>query len=290
MSETTQVAQQVPPAATQPQEPEKDQATGKYVYSYQPKDAEGQPIGRPYRFLYADQGDLVQQLTAAKENGDRFIHEVKSGKRQLQGEQAKPAPEYKPAAESADEADRKRREEFRRTAEQEFGAPLDDVRDRLKRGRDLEEYTTCNSWVIGKESQGYYICPENTKAIAEYMAANKLAYTYQNLDLVHDELKQEGRIIERPAPQTDFAPAPAGDSQDGTQPPKQAAPPKASTGIVPGQFAGTRREASEAKPPLTAERYRQINRMSRDDFNRLKRTNAKEYDAFIQMRMPKPAA
>ena len=72
-------------------QPEVDEATGKFIYMYQPRDSEGQFIGKPYKYLYTDNADLIRQITEGKEQGDRFIHEVKTGKRKLQGEAAAPA-------------------------------------------------------------------------------------------------------------------------------------------------------------------------------------------------------
>lgn len=145
---------------TQPVEPEKDEATGKFVYNYQPRDSDGQFIGKPYRFLYTDHQDLVQQLTEAKEHGDRYIHEVKSGKRQVHGEAAQPQPDFKPIA-AATEEDKTRREQARRDLEAELGAPIDAVRDRLKRAGELDEYLLAQQWASENEANGFFICPAN---------------------------------------------------------------------------------------------------------------------------------
>src|SRR5271167_2699736 len=140
--------------ATQPVEPEIDKETGKFVYSYQPRDSEGQFIGKPYRFLYTDNADLLKQITDSKEHGDRYIHEVKTGKRQVNGEAATPRPEFKAAPESPEEADKKRREEFRKTAQEEFGADPETVRNTLKKASQLEEGITAYHWALNKQAEG----------------------------------------------------------------------------------------------------------------------------------------
>lgn len=268
----------------QQQQPEVDAATGKYIYSYQPVDTDNNPIGRPYRFLYTDHMDLVKQLTEAKANGDRFIHEVKTGKRKLERELAQEQPDFK-AAPYKDEFDQQVREDWRKNAEAEFGVPLDSVKERLKKARDLEQYLLCQSWAINKEADGYYICPENGKTIAKYMADNNLAYTQANLDSAFEDLQdtlvskpKEATVITTPADSSGN-----GSSQTGTPPAKQ---PQTASGFEPGQFQGARPGTQEQKP-LSAERFRQINKMSRDEFNRLKRTNQREYDAFVAMKTPK---
>lgn len=266
--------------ATQPVEPEVDAESGKFVYHYQPRNKEGEFIGKPYRFLYTDQMDLVRQLTEAKEHGDRFIYEVKSGKRQLKGDPATPAPSYQPAPESEEEAEKRRREEFRKTAEQEFGAPLDDVRANLKKARALDEYFIANTWAQQNEANGYYICPDNAKTMMKYLADNNLALTTKNLDLALEELKDT--LVQKPQEQAKSA--------DSTQQQPEATngtPPVAkprSTGIMPGQFGGSRTLSPTDKQPLTKERFRQIERMGRDEWKKLQRTNAKEADAFLTMK------
>lgn len=265
--------------ATQPtvidNKPEVDQETGKFIYTYQPRDSEGQFIGKPYRFLYTDHQDLIKQITDAKENGDRFIHEVKTGKRQLAGEPAVPRPEFKPAPEPPEEADKKRREEFRKTAEEEFGAPLDEVRKRIKLAGEVDEYLAAQKWATENEANGYYICPQNAKKISEFLKEKNWAFTPANYDKAFEELRDS--LDKKPQ-------APPADSTQ--QQPTRAEVKPQSTGIIPGQFAGTRQPNRTEKQPLTTERFRQINRMSRDEWNKLRRTNAKEAEAFLVMKNP----
>ncbi len=268
--------------ATQPtitdNQPEVDKGTGKFVYTYQPRDSEGQFIGKPYRFLYTDHQDLIKQITDAKENGDRFIHEVKSGKRKLVGEPAAPQPTYQPAPESTEDAEKKRREEFRKTAEQELGAPIEQVRADMKRARQLEEGLAAYNWALNKQAEGYYPCAENSKKISDWVKEKKLAFTPANYDLAFEELRDS--LAQAPKEE----PAPPADSTQ--QPSTRTETRPQSTGIIPGQFAGTRQPNRTEKQSLSAERFRQINRMSRDEFNRLKKTNKTEYDAFVLMKMP----
>jgi hypothetical protein len=273
-------------AVTQPQEPEvkqnepeKDPETGKFIYTYQPRDAEGQFIGKPYRFLYTDHQDLIRQLTDAKANGDRFIHEVKTGKRKLHGEPAQPVPEFKPAPEDADEAERKRREDFRKTAEKEFGAPVETVRETFKKATTLSEKMTAYLWAMNKQAEGYYPCPENAKTISDWLAEKNLAYSPANYDLAFEELKD--KLVQAPREQ-----APADSTQQQPPPTRTEEVKPRSTGIMPGQFAGTRQPTRTDKQALSMERFRQIDKMSRDQWKRLQRENPKEAETFLAMKFP----
>lgn len=273
--------------ATQPvitdTQPEIDPETGKFVYAYQPRDSEGQFIGKPYRYLYTDHQDLVKQITEGKEAGDRYINDIKTGKRSVVGDPASPRSNYEPAAESAEDAERKERETFRRVAEKEFGAPLDEVRTDIREAREMREYTLANSWALENEANGYYMCPKNGRDITTWLNdetkhdGKKLALNRKNLDLAFDSLKDT--LVPKPQEQ-----APPADSTQ--QPPTRAEVKPQSTGIIPGQFQGTRPGASAARQPLTAERFRQIDKMSRDEWKRLERTNAKESQAFLAMKYP----
>ena len=271
----TQVTQPVEPEVKENQ-PEVDPESGKFIYTYQPRDSEGQFIGKPYRFLYTDHQDLIRQITEAKENGDRFIHEVKSGKRKLQGEPATPVPTYQPAPESTEEDERKRREEFRKTAEQEFGAPVDQVRADMKRARELEEYLVCNTWAMNNTD--YYACAKNAQDISKWLKSQEppLKVSAANLDLAFEALKET--LV--PKPQEPAAPA---DSTQ-QQPPTRTEVRPQSTGIIPGQFAGTRQPNRTEKPLMSVDRFRQIDRMSYPLFQKLKRDNPTEYWNFVRMK------
>lgn len=262
---------------TQPVEPEVDQETGKFIYNYQPRDSEGQFIGKPYKYLYTDNQDLVRQITEGKEQGDRYIHEVKTGKRQVHGEPAVPRPEFKAAPESVEDADKKRREEFRKTAQEEFGADPETVRNTLKKASQLEEGITAYHWALNKQADGYYPCSENGKKIGAWLSEKKLANTPANYDLAFEELRDS--LVQAPKEQ------PPADSTQQQQPTRVEVKPQ-STGIIPGQFAGTRQPGRTEKQPLTRERFRQIDKLSRDQWNRLQRDNPNESKAFLAMKYP----
>jgi hypothetical protein len=280
----TQVTQPVEPQAPERGVDPKD-GVEKFIYSYQPRDREGQFIGKPYKYFYIDHADLAEQIRAGKEEGDRYIHEVKTGKRQVHGEPASPRTEFIPAPESTEETDRKRREDFRKTAQEEFGAPPEVVRETLKKASKFEEGMAAQNWALNKEAEGYYMCAQNGRALIAWLddetkhGGKKLAYTPANYDLAFEALKDT--LVPKPSEQPV---APADSTQQPAPPPTQAKPQ--STGIIPGQFAGTRQPNSTEKRPLTAERFRQIKRMSRDEWNRLRRANPKEADAYLQMTMP----
>ncbi|VVB52757.1 Uncharacterised protein [uncultured archaeon] len=288
MSETitpTQVVVEnaVPPAATQQTEPEVDAASGKKVYSYQPLDADKQPIGKPYRFLYTDYPDLVKQITEAKESGDRYIHEVKTGKRQVQGDPAVPKPDFK-TVEATDEADKKRREQYRKDFEAEIGAPVESVKARLKFADDIRDYQIMSGWALDKQEEGYVICQENYRAIKGYMDEHKLEIAnVKNLNLAFDELGDKLKLSKPEA--TSSTEVTNSSSSPTTAAP--AAPSKPASGVRPGQFEGQRPSTATENTPLSAKRYREIKLMSYPEFKKLERTNAKEYWAFVEMKAAK---
>lgn len=262
-------------------QPEVDQATGKFIYNYQPRDSEGQFIGKPYRFLYTDHQDLIRQITEAKEHGDRFIYEVKTGKRKLVGEPAVPAPSYQPAPESTEEVERKRREEFRKVAEQEFGAPIDTVREDIKEGRKTRERLEAQNWAMNKQADGYYPCHPNAKKIADYLFEKQLKPCSANYDLAFEELRDS--FVKEPQEQAQ----PADSTQQQAPPAPTQAKPQ-STSVIPGQFSGTRPPNRTEKQPLTRERFREINKMSRDQWKKFERTSPKEAEAFLAMKYAQP--
>lgn len=281
--QATQATQPEQTQATQPVEPQKDPATGKYIHMYQPKDADGNAFGKEYKYLYTDNADLVKQLQEGKEQGDRWIHEVKAGKRQVNGEKAQPVPDYKPAPDSADDTDKRRREEFRKTFQEEFGTSVEDGRERFKQQRGLESRTAAYNWALNKQADGYYPCTENAKKISEYLKTHDLANTPANYDIAFDDLKSELIATPEESKQSasDSPKSPNEQSSGSTQTPDKTQ----STGIIPGQFQSTRPEKPGSKPPLSAERYRAIDKLGHDAFMKLERTNKAEYNAFLLMKI-----
>jgi hypothetical protein len=258
-------------------EPEVDPETGKFIYPYQPRDSEGKFIGKPYRFLYTDHMDLIRQMEEAKENADRTIYEIKIGKRKIVGEAAVKDPDWQPAPESTEEAERKGREEFRKRAEQEFGAPIEEVRKTLRQQRETAAITVAQNWALNKQADGYYPCKENAKKIGDWLREKQYAFTPANYDLAFEELKDT--LVPTPPPEQ---PAITADSTQ-QQPTRAEIAPK-STGIIPGQFAGTRSPNNTEKRPLTKERFREIDKMTRDQWKSLQRVNSKEAQAFLTMK------
>ncbi len=55
---------------------------------------------------------------------------------------------------------------------------------------------------------------------------------------------------------------------------------------MPGQFAGTRQPTRTDKQALSMERFRQIDKMSRDQWKRLQWENPKEAETFLAMKFP----
>lgn len=252
---------------------EPTQVQEKKVYEYQPTDREGKPLGRLYRLEYTDDADLIKQLSEAKQEGDRFIHEVKTGKRQVQGEAAIAKPSYQPV-EATEDADKIRREALRKDVEAELGAPLDSVRDTLKRASDFDEYLIANQWAVNAESNGYYVCSENANAIAKYLRENKLRVSEKNLDLALEELRDT--LVTKPA-EIPVTPTQDDGASGATQPARSN---NGSTGIQPGN----RRIPTPQKPKLTPERFREINRMSAPQWRMLQRHSPSEATLFLEQK------
>ena len=288
--ETTQTTQPVVETVTQPAEPEKDAASGKFVYKFASVDADGQP--KEYKYLYTDHKDLADQLVDAKKHGDQYIHEVKSGKRQLTPATHK---DFTPVAATSEE-EKTRREQYRKDFESELGGSMDDVRKQLVEARQIREYTIMNQWALNKQAEGYVFCPENGKAMAKFLEGDNPEKkpldqaNVRNLELAFETLKESGKLkldnstTETSSSTTDKTNSSSGSNDGDTQ---SKSKPTA-TGVKPGTFeGGAPRSQSSDSQPLTAKRYREINLMSLAEFKKLERTNRKEYDGFVQMKQGK---
>lgn len=263
-------------AATQPQQ---DPETGKYVYTFDSVDADGNT--KQYRYLYTDGLDLARQIQESKVNGDRYIHEVKSGKRALTP--AGERPNFKTVEAQAEE-DKTRRAQWRKDLEDEIGAPLDGIKQRLQLADNLHQYTVMRNWAEEKQNDdGYVICQSNSALLLDFLNGNnpekkplEMA-NKKNLDLAFEELKDKLILSDgKSNGTTDSTSAP---KNDATQ---QSSRP--STGVKPGLFEGARPTTNTSEQPLTTKRYREIDRMSLSEFKQLERTNRKEYDAFVKMK------
>jgi len=297
MSDTTAVTptaeeQAATAAATQQAaEPQIDPTTGKFIYTFDSVNDDGET--KQYKYLYKDHLDLANQLVDSKKNGDKYIYEVKSGKRTLTPAKHQ---EFKPVAPTTDE-DKKRRDLARKDFEDELGAPIASVREQLKEARMIREYTVMNQWALNKQAEGYVFCPENGKAMAAFLEGDNPEKkpldqgNVKNLELAFETLRDAGKLkldnsstTESTSSSTDDGNSSRASKDNGTQ------PSRSQSGVKPGTFeGGAPRSGSTDKQPLTAQRFREIDLMSRDQYLKLQRTNRKEFDAFLLMKFPKSA-
>jgi hypothetical protein len=284
-----------PNGSSQQQSPEVDSASGKFVYKFQPTDSDGKPIGKEYRFLYTDHQDLVKQLTDKSNNEQRYIQDLKTGKRSLHGEPAQPRTEFKPRNFSQDEAFQTTmelqnpataRDGFRKFVEAEFGAPLENVRQTLRRTQDTYEKELCRDWALQNEASGYYICPQNATKLAQYLLEHNLAISTTNLDLAFEELKDT--LVPRPSEQSSqSASTDSRQSNSVSETPsltRSTKPQTASTGIMPGQFSGQRSTNQGQTPLLSAKRFGEIEKMSFSEYKKLQRHSPEEVLKYNQMK------
>lgn len=275
-----------------PEETPVTPAVEKQTYSYQAKDKQGNPVGNPQIFYYTDQADLIQQITDANQNATCRIHELKE--QVAKAEKAAPRGEYKPRELTADERFQSTvdlqdpthaQKALRQMVEAEFGAPIDEVRANLKRARDIDEKLLAQNWALNNESKGYHICHDNAVAMATYIMQNNLALTEANLDLAFEVLKET--LVPRPS-DTQAAQIPETQSREAIPSETRSKPQTASTGIIPGQFGGNRRPTAKA-PSLSTERYKAIDRMTRQDWLKLQKHSPQEAELFLKMKHPQPA-
>lgn len=276
---------------TQVTSPEVDSATGKMIYKYQPTDTDGTPIGREKRYLYSDHNDLVSQLTKANSNADKFIHEVKTGKRKIEGDPAVARPEFKAREMSKDEQvsttmglqnPEKSRDSIRQYLEAELGAPLDVVRGTLQNASGMAIRQLAQEWSLENEANGYYIHPENAQSMVTFLEQNKLDYTRKNFDLAFEELKDS--LVQRPSDnsqvtvQTPVQQTPSAETPSQTRNTNRTV----STGIIPGQSGARPRPTNQTT--LSSERFRSIDKMSLNNFKQLQRDNPKEAELFLKLK------
>jgi hypothetical protein len=228
----------------------------KWVREIQPTDENGNPIGHLQRFEADTQQELIDKLATAHLNGSKLIYELKTGKAKkpdlTNAEVSKnPPSSFKPRDFTADEAFQTTlemqnpataRQAVRKIIEAEFGAPLDEVRQSVAQARNINYKFEVDSF-LSEHSHDYYPCQQNLMTMNSFLEQNNLVPTGKNLNLAFDYLKDS--LVQRPVtPSTEALPPQAQAIPENTgtisQPVQRTQPRSVSTGIIPGQFSGSR--------------------------------------------------
>lgn len=156
------------------------------------------------------QDELVDKLVEAQRNATAKIRELnrkaKLGRDLETGERATPEAPRKVAPMSREELERATREMFdpatapaalRRMMEAEFEAPIDEVRQSVKKVRALEqaEAEKTEGLAFMNANPEYKPCPQNQAALTDYLAKHGLAFTRRNLQTAFDDLKEDGLLL-----------------------------------------------------------------------------------------------
>lgn len=223
---------------------------------YQPKDAQGQPIGPPQVFEGTSWQEVTDKIAQAHEHASVKIQELK---RAVRPTYADPVPEFKPRELTADELFKihqdlqdpsKLRQAFRTLSEAEYGAPPEKIRESLGKN-DFSE----TRYRVEREAQkfmdkhpDYVVCGENWEKIQGYFESHKddkgryLAATADNFEMIYEDLKAK-QLLRLQAPVTEV-PAP---TEPGAITPKPTTRPRAAT---TGLFSQHSSASGPAKPTL----------------------------------------
>ncbi len=203
-----------PPVVVPPIEEKK-----KIVVDYQVKDEQGNPIGRPTHIEGWTWEEVSKKQIAAHENAVRYAERVKKNKakdvetqteiRQLE---ASAKQSEQDAATAVDVATKEKdpiklKEAIQKTAKADRDAELA-IQAAKQKGQLI-----ANAW-LADHKDDFLQCDANTKLIGEWMAANGLTLTYENLENAYAAnetklVKPQHRPVEEPAAEAPNAPAAA---------------------------------------------------------------------------------
>ena len=206
--------------------------------TYQPKDAEGNNIGRPQVVEGETWEEVANKIRDMHMHASQHIHSLR---KQIKPETVTDTGvEFKPR--DLTEAERWTLTTelsnpatvdtaLERAMEAKLGAPVAKVRELLNRTQETDKIQRAE-----QESQAwlnthldYKICPHNQAAMIKYLQDNKLACTQQNLSYAFETLQQDGLVLlnepEAPVtPQPQGAEVPPADERQ-----HEAIPPAAPT-------------------------------------------------------------
>ena len=249
----------------------------KYVITTQFKDENGLPVG-PLQYFEADTlEELLEKKDAAHANASVALYKSRNQAKlvtALQAEPNQPIPTFEERQLSADERVRianlmkdpsSAAEGIKTLIEAQLGAPLDVVRDKLRRVEISDRVATANDEVekFKAETPDYVECENNSFNMNKYMSKRGLSYTKANLLTAYKSLKASGLLTLRAVTPTSLAPAPAPKPVVLSQP-TELRPTTSSSGL--------RRDNASAAAPTAAQRktgnlsIRDINKMSAAEY------------------------
>jgi hypothetical protein len=157
-----------------------------------------------------------------------------------------------------------------------IGAPPETVSRILSdiQKKEMAQYIQDESWAFRQEHPDYYNCDENMYALFDAMEQRHYPYSRNNLAIVYDDIKTQGRLIPRPSDdeQTEEL-QPVSQQRPNTA--AEPNPPRPTT--RPRSIAtGIRNSDASGLPPLPRQKYSraEIATMSREEFEKKMRDPA----------------
>lgn len=219
-----------------------EQQEDKWVIDFQTTDKEGNPLGNPTHLEADTQKELLEKMKEANILMARSYHELKTGKSKpdLSKATQRKTSEYKPREWTAEEAfevtnqvqsPTQLRKGIRKAVEDELGMSFEELRENRRIAQQVHQANIATAFVSAHRNE-YHACPQNEKAMYDYMQENNLAYTIENLSTTFNYLKDSLIPIPQAAPVV---------SEEGNASPPAAKPRSASTsGLLPGETSGNR--------------------------------------------------
>jgi len=186
----------------------------KYTKSYQPKDPiSGEPVGPPQVFEADTLEELVDKVTAAHENASVALYEARKAAKLetlLDFDPQTPVRKFVPRQVPADERVKIQnmlgnpataQEGYRILMENEFGAPLSEVRKYMEKAeidqRIAEIQRETDSFLAAHLE--YHDSETNQEKILAYLQKNNYAVTKKNLEIAYKDLMNHGLLAVKPS-------------------------------------------------------------------------------------------
>lgn len=188
-----------------------NEATKQWTISYQPKDENGDPVGREQTFTGASLEEVTEKLSAAHENASvQYYKERKARKFEdmIDVDPAQPLRKYEGKPLSAAELIALQKQlndpaglttAFRKMIEAEFGAPIETIRERLQWTEFQERDNLMDQAVTAflQDHPEYYNHNRNRDDMSTWLEKRGLPVTRKNLESAYQALKDD--LIARPA-------------------------------------------------------------------------------------------
>lgn len=258
-------------------------------YTYQPKDAAGNPLGGPQVIEYASEQELADKLADQNEKLIRLNRDLKwKADRPAEGDVPadaerldwdEPAPRPLQPGErlqlSRELADPEKMDQaLARAFEAIFGVRPKDVAELNRNMRGVRGAEEGRSFV--QSHPEFYACPENVQKLQKWCIDRKLAPVQANFELAFKKLKEAGLLLEAPiaAEETRANTQPGAETTEGRITQSEATPPitrpeSTSSGLTRSNTSGGGGQA--AKRGLT---WADVDRMPAAEYERKMRTDA----------------